>query len=87
MEMASVLDTVVGYTNLITALTDHDTRSKSRHEMRTKMMAEYITKFLTILPHPQGSITHGLLSQVETQVGFFYSPSFKNEKEILVKIF
>ena len=35
MEMASIVDAVVGYTNLITALTDHDIRSKSRHEMRT----------------------------------------------------
>jgi hypothetical protein len=50
MEMASVLDTVVGYTNLITALTDHDRRSKSRHEMRTERMAVYITTFLTNNP-------------------------------------
>jgi hypothetical protein len=35
MKMASVVDTVLGFTNLITALTDHDTRSKLRHEMRT----------------------------------------------------
>jgi hypothetical protein len=50
MEMASVVDTILGYTNLISALTDHGTRSKSRHEMRTKRMAVYNTTFLTINP-------------------------------------
>jgi hypothetical protein len=35
VKMASAMDTVLGFTNLITGLTDHDTRTKLRHEMRT----------------------------------------------------